>query len=157
MRRWVSLGTASAAAEFGVGGISLPGLKLCILFERPADAFGDDGRGRRGMGSFEEARIKFDIGSGFFWQMNGHGNFFTLGRDFNEWHKLWFTPYLMFDLASNCLGLALIVDRRCLKHDEPRLIRVWSSFDRASARSPMRLRKASIFARSPAQRMRAVA
>ena len=95
MWRWVSLRTASAAPEFGIGGISFPGLEFGVLFEDSADAFGDDGRWRGRMGRFEEPSIEFDIGRGFLGQVDGQRDFFSLRRDFNERHKLWFTPYLV--------------------------------------------------------------
>src|SRR5579864_4398533 len=94
MRRRGSLRTASATAEFGIGRISFPGLEFGVLFERSADAFGDDGRGRGGVSCFEETGIEFDIGGGFLGQVDGEGNFFALGRYFNERHGVWFTPYL---------------------------------------------------------------
>ena len=94
MWRRGSLRTASATTEFGIGRIGFPGLEFGILFEGSADAFGDDGRGRGGMGSLEKAGIELDIGCGFLGQMDSHGNFFALGRYFDERHRFWFTPYL---------------------------------------------------------------
>src|SRR5579864_9806715 len=111
MWRRGSLRTASAPAEFGIGRISFPGLEFGVLFEGSADAFGDDGRWRGGMGSFEKAGIEFDIGSGFLGQVEGERNFFALGRNFDERHGVWFTPYL-----GVWSGFELL----------------WSSFDRGS-------------------------
>src|SRR5579864_9635029 len=154
MWRRGSLRTASAPAEFGIGRISFPGLEFGVLFEGSADAFGDDGRWRGGMGSFEKAGIEFDIGSGFLGQVDGHGNFFTLGRNFDERHGVWFTPYLGVWSGFELLWSSF---DRGSKTFEPRptttapcLVEVWFLIGRAPA-APCTSCIASTFARWPAQ------